>query len=145
LPPGDGRDLTAAVCAGCHSLRPVLMLRDGPAGWKETVQEMVKRGAPLLPQEAETVAQYLAKNLGPAAGPMPSGTAVSLPAGAGRELVESRCALCHDLGRVAASPRSKVEWEVTVKNMVKRGAVASPEQMQTIISYLTAQFGKKTD
>ena len=145
LPPGDGRELVATACTQCHTLRTIQMLRDGPAGWKGAVQEMILRGAQLQPQEADTVIQYLSKNFGPASGPMQSGTTVLLPAGPGKELVESRCTLCHDLGRVAASKRSKVEWEGTVKNMVERGAAASPEQMQSIVSYLTAQFGKEAN
>lgn len=145
LPPGDGKDLVAVACTQCHVLRPILILRDGSAGWKRAVQEMILRGAQLQPQEADTVIQYLAKNFGPGSSPMQSGITVSLPAGAGKELVESRCTLCHDLGRVATSKRSKVEWEGTVKDMVERGPAASPEQMQSIISYLTAQFGKEAD
>ncbi|MGH9786807.1 MAG: hypothetical protein ACRD88_21775, partial [Terriglobia bacterium] len=74
LPPGDGRDLVAAVCTQCHALRPIVMKRDGVGGWRDTVQEMVIRGAQLLPEEAETVVRYLAANFGPGLNPMQTGT-----------------------------------------------------------------------
>ena len=157
LPSGDGRDLVATACAQCHALRPIATKRDGVGGWRATVEEMVIRGAQLLPEEAETVIRYLAANFGPGLNPMqtgvlPPGSAVSspgapagnvsLPAGSGKEAVEARCAICHDLGRVVGSRRTREEWERITRNMIERGPQAPPDQVQTIISYLTAQFGK---
>jgi len=146
LPPGDGRDLVAVACTQCHGLAMITTLRDGPAGWKYTVQEMVLRGAQLLPEEADTVVQYLSKNFGPGTSPMQSGVkGPPLPEGAGKQLVETRCTLCHDLGKVTAAARSKEEWDRIVKNMAARGLTARPEEINTITSYLTAQFGKKAE
>jgi len=157
LPPGDGRDLVATACTQCHALRPIQMKRDGLGGWRETVQEMVIRGAQLLPEEAETVIRYLAGNFGPGINPMqtgdlPPGAAVSpssgaakdisLPEGPGKEVVQARCTICHDLGRVVTARRTRDEWERLTRNMIARGPEASPEQVQAMISYLTAQFGK---
>ncbi len=112
LPPGEGRELVQKVCTSCHTLVPVMMKRDGVNGWRHTVGRMVlQRQAQLTPAEFDTVVRYLSTALGPAAGQMPSGplppgalaggaaTAkeVKLPDGAGRPLVEGRCASCHDL------------------------------------------------
>ncbi len=66
---------------------------------------------------------------------------VNLPAGPGNDLVEARCTACHDLERVAVVERQKTEWPALVANMVGRGAVASAEEAQAIIAYLTAHFG----
>ena len=148
LPPGRGRDLISVVCTQCHSLSPILMLRDGAQGWRNFVQEMVMRGAQATPEEAEIIIQYLAENLGPSKNPAAtgSGTAaemkISLPPGAGREVVESRCTACHDLGRVVATKRTKADWESVTKSMVDRGAQATPQEAQAIASYLSSQFGK---
>ena len=148
LPPGKGRDLISVVCTQCHSLAPILMLRDGAQGWRNFVQEMVMRGAQATPEEAETIIQYLAENLGPGKNPPATGsetgaeTKVSLPSGAGKELVESRCPACHDLGRVVATKRTKADWESVTKSMVDRGAQATPQETQAISSYLSSQFGK---
>ncbi len=143
LPPGDGKDLLAVACTQCHGLKPIVILRDGPAGWKASVQEMILRGAQLRPKEADTVIQYLVKNFGPVSSAISGAPkASSLPAGDGKELVEARCSACHGLEKITAEKRSKDEWANTVKNMVDRGLAATPEEIQTMTSYLSAQFGK---
>lgn len=159
LPPGDGKELVAVVCTPCHALRPTLMRRDGREGWKRVVEEMVLRGAQLAPEEADLIVQYLVQNFGPRApatgtgnpaaesaatrGASPPGTVTTLlPPGPGKELVESRCTLCHDLSRVVAVKRSRPEWEQITKDMMARGAQATAEQIQAIASYLAAQFGR---
>ena len=139
LPQGDGRDLTATACSQCHALNPITAVREGPAGWKRHVYNMVLRGAQLTPREADTVIQYLAANFGP--GAQPAAKAVALPGGTGKDLVETRCATCHDLERVAGIKRPKRDWPAVVANMVTRGAVATPEEAQAIAGYLMAQFG----
>ena len=67
LPDGEGKEIVAVACTQCHGLTPILQMRDGAAGWKEYVEEMVLRGAQLSPAEAETVTGYLARNFGPSA------------------------------------------------------------------------------
>lgn len=160
LPPGEGKELLTLACTQCHNLQAITIMRDGLQGWRDRVQEMVLRGAQLLPDESETLAQYLFKNLGPGRMPMQTGmlppkTAmaeskdrmeakdISLPPGDGKALVEARCVLCHDLGRVVSLKRTRQEWDRIVRNMIARGFPASVEQTQSIISYLSAQFGKQ--
>jgi len=140
LPPGEGRDLLATACSQCHVLNIIMSMREGPAGWRRHVYNMVTRGAQLTSPEAETVIAYLAANFGP--GSAAAGTAVvALPAGPGKELVETRCTACHDLERVAVIKRQKADWPALVANMVGRGAAASPDEARTIASYLAAHFG----
>src|SRR5438128_5540773 len=141
LPQGNGRDLTAAACSQCHNLNPITAVREGPAGWKRHVYNMVLRGAQLTPREADTVIQYLAANFGPGAQMPAAAKAVALPGGIGKDLVETRCATCHDLERVAGVKRPKRDWPAVVANMVTRGAVATPEEAQAIAGYLMTQFG----
>jgi mono/diheme cytochrome c family protein len=140
LPQGEGRDIVAVACTQCHALAPILAGREGPAGWKRHVYNMVLRGAQLTPSEADTVIRYLAANFGPGNAP-PGKVAVTLPAGAGKELVEARCAACHDLERIAIVKRPRQHWPAIVANMVARGAAATPEEAHTIANYLAAQFG----
>jgi len=140
LPQGEGRDLVAVACTQCHALAPILAGREGPAGWKRHVHNMVLRGAQLSPSEADTVIRYLAVNFGPGAA-QPAKVAIALPAGPGKDLVETRCAACHDLERVAVIKRPRQHWPAIVANMVGRGAVATPDEAGTIAAYLAAQFG----
>ena len=139
LPQGDGRDLAATACSQCHSLNVLMAGRDGPVGWKNHVYNMVLRGAQLTPREADTVIQYLVTNFGPGA---PAATTVALPSGPGKELVETRCAVCHTLERVTVAKRQKGDWDHIVSNMYERWGVSAPDEAQTIAAYLAAQFGR---
>lgn len=140
LPPGDGRDLVSVACSQCHYLGTIAKIRDGAAGWRIYVSNMVLRGAQLTPAEVDKVVDYLAANLGPGAN-LPPAKPVTLPDGHGKELVETHCALCHDLERIAAAKRRKQDWPVIVNNMVAWGAPASPEEAKTITDYLATNFG----
>jgi len=140
LPSGDGRDLVAVACSQCHYLGTIAKIRNGAAGWRMFVDNMVLRGAQLNPAEIETVVNYLSLNLGPGAN-LPPAKPVPLPEGHGKALVETRCNLCHDLERVAAIKRAKKDWPVLVANMVTWGATASPDEAKTISDYLAANFG----
>ncbi len=139
LPPGEGRDLVAAVCSQCHYLGTIVKIRDGAAGWRVYVDNMVLRGAQLSEPEIETVVNYLTTNLGPGMN-LPPGKPVALPDGAGKDLVETRCSVCHDLERVAVVKRDRRGWPVIVADMVAWGAPATPGEAKTIADYLAAHF-----
>lgn len=139
LPQGDGRDLIATACSQCHTLSVIMAGRDGPVGWKKHVYNMVLRGAQLSSREADTVIQYLVTNFGPGA---PAPGSVTLPNGAGKELVETRCAVCHTLERVTIAKRQKRDWETIVSSMYERWGQSAPDEVQAISAYLVAQFGR---
>jgi cytochrome c5 len=141
LPPGEGRDLLATACSQCHPLNVVRSMREGAEGWKRHVYNMVTRGAQLNAREAEMVVAYLTANFGPTAISPATATQVMLPGGPGKDLVEARCTACHDLERVAMIKRKKSDWPALVANMVGRGAVATPEEVQAISAYLASHFG----
>jgi cytochrome c5 len=139
LPPGEGRDLVAVACSQCHYLGTIAKIRDGAAGWRLYVDNMVLRGAQLTGPEVETVVNYLTLNLGAGINLSPP-KPVALPDGRGKQLVETRCGLCHDLERVATIKRHKQDWPVIVGNMVERGAPVTPEEARAITDYLGANF-----
>jgi len=141
LPPGEGRHLLATACSQCHVLNIIMSMREGPAGWRRHVYNMVTRGAQLNAREADMVVAYLAANFGPTATPAASAAKVTLPGGPGKDLVEARCTACHDLERVAVIKRQKADWSAVVANMIGRGAVATPDEAQAIASYLASHFG----
>jgi mono/diheme cytochrome c family protein len=138
------------------------MKRDGEAGWRRNVERMVvQKGAQIFPADMDTLIKYLSTALGPSAGRMqPTGALppgalasgaktveeVRLPAGPGKELVEGRCAACHDLGRVVSIPRKRNEWDSLVRNMVSRApqtSPATPAQLQAMVDYLATNFLEK--
>ena len=140
LPPGDGRDLVAVACSQCHYLGTIAKIRDGAAGWRRYVDNMVLRGAQLTKPEIETVVSYLALHLGPGVN-LPPAKPAALPDGPGKDLVAERCTLCHDLERVAAVKRRKQAWPVIVADMLAQGAPATAEEAKAISDYLGANFG----
>jgi cytochrome c5 len=140
LPAGDGRELVAVACSQCHYLGTIAKIRDGASGWRTYVNNMVLRGAQLTPAEVDKVVNYLALNLGPGIN-LPAARAVSLPDGEGKQLVETRCGLCHDLERVTAVKRRKAEWPLIVATMIASGAIATTDESKTISNYLAANFG----
>lgn len=140
LPPGEGRDLVAVACSQCHYLGTIAKIRDGADGWRTYVSNMVLRGAQLTPAEVDTVVNYLAENLGPGIN-LPPAKPVALPDGSGKQLVETRCGLCHDLERVADVKRNTRQWPGIVANMVAQGAPITSEEAKTIADYLAANFG----
>ena len=142
LPQGEGRDLVAQACTQCHALTPLTASRDGPVGWRRHVHNMVIRGAQLTPREADTVIQYLVANFGPGQ-PLPGARQIALPEGAGKDLVATRCAACHDLERVTAVKRQKRDWETIVGNMYERWGQSAPDEMRAILVYLNGQFGRE--
>ncbi len=141
LPPGEGRDIVASACTQCHPLTVILALRDGPVGWKRHVDTMVMKGAQLTPRDADTLLAYLDTNFGPGQR-LPPAKPITLPDGPGKELVETRCTMCHDLERVTAAKRSKHEWEGVVGNMLDRFGLKAPDEAREIAGYLEAHYGE---
>jgi cytochrome c5 len=140
LPLGDGRDIVTVACSQCHYLGTIAKIRDGAAGWRIYVDNMVLRGAQLTAPQIDKVVDYLALNLGPGAN-LPPAKPVTLPDGHGKDLVETRCGLCHDLERVATVKRRKQDWPIIVANMVTWGATATPDEAKTMTDYLATNFG----
>lgn len=154
LPFGPGRALVMEACVQCHDLRAVVSQRKDRAAWRRTVNEMVWRGAPLYPGEADVIGDYLAEAFGPAAGAPPRdggrvAAAVAaepaLPPGPGRELLLKACVSCHDLGVVGAARKSLSEWEASVDLMVRLGARLENTEIASLARYLAARTaGPKT-
>jgi mono/diheme cytochrome c family protein len=139
LPAGEGRDIVAVACTQCHALTPLFGMRDGPVGWKRHVYNMVLRGAQLDQKDIDTVLAYLTTNFGPGQA-LPPANPVALAEGAGKELVATRCVLCHDLERVTAAKREKRAWPVIVNNMFERFGLSAPDEAAAISSYLSAHY-----
>ena len=64
LPDGPGKVETTRVCGKCHSLEQAVSVRQGLAGWKDTIAKMVGIGAEGSDAEFAAILNYLAKNYG---------------------------------------------------------------------------------
>ncbi len=65
LPEGEGKEIVETVCTQCHGLSNITNARYPLEEWRNVLYDMISEGAPLLDDEVETVAQYLAKHFGP--------------------------------------------------------------------------------
>jgi mono/diheme cytochrome c family protein len=68
LAPGPGLDKVRSHCGICHSLDYIQMNSPflNAAGWNAEVTKMINAmGAPIGPDDAKTITEYLVKNYGP--------------------------------------------------------------------------------
>ena len=67
--------------------------------------------------------------------------AQSLPDGPGRDAFSGVCSECHALDLATSQKKPRGGWQSTVDSMVAKGATASKEQLDAIVTYLAAHFG----
>jgi competence protein ComEA len=67
-----------------------------------------------------------------------------LPSGAGKALVLQLCSKCHSPEQATSLHQDQRHWESTISKMIALGAQGSDDQFETIINYLTANFGPLT-
>lgn len=65
-----------------------------------------------------------------------------LPAGEGRQAVESMCSGCHGLATSIARRRTRLEWEGLVDLMRQRNAPGTDEDAAHAVAYLARHFGR---
>lgn len=58
IPKTDGWELVMR-CVICHSVEIAVQQRLGPNGWSDTLDRMIKYGAPIPPEEKEKLMVYL--------------------------------------------------------------------------------------
>jgi putative heme-binding domain-containing protein len=68
--------------------------------------------------------------------------AQNLPAGSGKAEFQRICSGCHNLDRATSQQMTRAEWATVVSDMVARGAQGSSAELDNVVSYLSANFGK---
>lgn len=69
--------------------------------------------------------------------------AQDLPDGPGKAIFEKMCTQCHGVEGVVRSKMTKDRWMAIVDDMVSRGAKGTDDEIDTVINYLAANFGRK--
>ena len=59
LPDGEGRNVVATSCIGCHALSTSLEDRRTRSGWQDVVEEMAGLGADMSDDDIKTAVAYL--------------------------------------------------------------------------------------
>jgi cytochrome c1 len=65
----------------------------------------------------------------------------SLPAGTGRQLVETSCLPCHSPDILVQQRLTEKQWTATVDKMVRWGAVLKDTDKPAMVAYLSKNFG----
>lgn len=69
--------------------------------------------------------------------------AQALPAGAGADVIKTRCVSCHDTDLIASQRLALTGWTREIDKMTRWGAVVSAEQRDVLQPYLAANFGPR--
>ncbi|SRR5579871_927055 len=66
----------------------------------------------------------------------------ALPDGEGKKELQKVCGNCHPVEQVVASRRTAKGWDLSIEEMVARGAKGTDDELDKIAAYLTTNFGK---
>ena len=115
------------AAAGVCAVALVASVNAESFGWPRTVPSYVegqRQGGPPPNQGPGQVEPLVAKS-GPDA----------------REATTRRvCAVCHPFETVVAIRRPRAQWQATVENMVGRGARGTPEELASIVDFLSEHY-----
>ena len=144
LPEGEGKKLLEERCTGCHSLKPVVSLKQSQAAWKELVLKMKGYGAQLDDTEVDVVTEYLTKHFGPG-----SSAAAAKPESAeeklARRYIEGICSSCHDAGLIRSTQATREQWFDIVMRMNGLDAGVSARDVDVLVEYLASKYGPKPE
>jgi len=76
----------------------------------------------------------------PAAEAAPDPDAARMPAGPGKALTVRACSDCHSLARVVAQHQTRAQWQDTLSAMQDNGLSVTPEELKTILDYLSKNY-----
>ena len=142
LPEGEGKKLLEDRCVGCHSLKPVVSLKQSQGAWKELLTKMVGYGARLDGKEVDIVAGYLAKYFGPL-----SPSAASKPdtpeEKIAKRYIEGICSSCHDASLIRSTEATKEGWYDIVMRMNGLDAGVSQRDVDLLVDYLASKYGPR--
>ena len=65
LPGGPGKEAVTAACIGCHEASRLIGSGYTPQDWRNIVAMMRNVGAPIPPEQVDTITNYLSTNFPP--------------------------------------------------------------------------------
>jgi len=111
MPEGQGKQIVASICSGCHTLGNVLTQQKSSEEWEETVNEMISRGAQIFAEEIDPLVSYLGEHYGAqvGSGPPPSQQERSFSETSVISVMVRRCGVISDK-IVAAGKKHFTGW-----------------------------------
>jgi cytochrome c5 len=142
LPEGEGKKLLEERCVSCHSLKPIVSLKQNEGTWKKLVVKMVGLGAQLDNKEVDVATGYLAKYFGPRS-PAPADKPDSPEEKIAKRYIEGICSSCHDAAMIRSTEATKQEWLDIVTRMNGLDAGVSQRDVDVLVDYLASKYGRK--
>ena len=142
LPEGEGKKLLEERCVSCHSLKPVVSLKQSQDAWKKLVVKMVGLGAQLDGKEVDLATGYLAKYFGPES-PARATKPASPEEKIAKRYIEGICSSCHDAGLIRSTEATRQEWFDIVTRMNGLDAGVSQRDVDLLVDYLASKYGRK--
>jgi len=68
--------------------------------------------------------------------------AQTLPEGTGRSVFQRICSACHSVNVATSQRKSRAEWNAVVNDMVSRGAQGTSGELESVVNYLSTNFGE---
>ena len=140
LPEGEGKKLIEERCTSCHTLKPVVDLKQSQREWKELLVKMVGFGAQLDDKEVDVATEYLTKHFGPESSATKSDSPEEKIA---KRYIEGICSSCHDAGLIRSTEATRDEWFDIVMRMNGLDAGVSPRDVDLLVDYLASKYGRK--
>lgn len=66
----------------------------------------------------------------------------TLPQGTGRAAFQRICGVCHSVNVATSQRMTRAQWRGVVNDMVSRGAQGTSGELESVVSYLSTNFGK---
>lgn len=141
LPVGEGKKLLEERCVTCHSLQPVVSLKQSQDAWKQLVIKMVGYGAQLSDKEVDVATDYLTKHFGPedSAAAKPDTPEEKIA----KRYIQGICSSCHDAGLIRSTVATKQGWLDIVTRMNGLDAGVSQRDVELLVDYLASKYGRK--
>jgi cytochrome c5 len=143
LPEAEGKKLLEERCSSCHSLEPVVSLKQPEGAWKKLVVKMVGYGAQLDDKEVIAATEYLTKYFGPDS-LAPAAQPDSPEEKIAKRYIEGICSSCHDAGLIRSTAATKQQWLDIVMRMNGLDAGVSQRDVDLLVDYLSSKYGPKT-
>lgn len=68
--------------------------------------------------------------------------AQTLPEGTGKAALQRICGACHSVNVATSQRMTRAQWNAVVNDMVSRGAQGTSGELESVVNYLSTNFGK---
>jgi cytochrome c5 len=139
LPEGKGVEVARDKCLLCHEADLIVSQRLSRAGWTREVEKMMRWGAVVSDAEKEVLVEYFSARFAP----RPAAAAAATDEARGKDILETKCLLCHEADLIVAQRLSRPGWVREVEKMVRWGAVVTDAEKDALVDYLFRNYGPR--